>query len=373
MRCRNRSPYRSMVPAMRWMSVASSPRPMMFDMIRIRTDDCHSLTTASSGCKRRAGPALVCRALAPVRRPPLHDARLAARVPRRTATDAAWAAGRGVARRRRGAPRPRSTRSTAPRSSSGAPATRRAAAAAARRRHHRVGRSGARARDPDGRLRAAADRRSRDRRRRGGARRLARPGRARAAESTVARARARVRQRAGRPDRRGRTVDRRRAATKSGEDVRDAFRRGGLSSGAARALVSRRAATSAATGCSTAGRRRATSSLSRGRAGRQHPFARRSARRPSRICSARTAATAKAPAGSRPPFDARIARDGIAPDESRRSVTSARRRRPSRRWRGDRRARSSARPTCSKVTRPISCASRRAFACSGCSPAFFTL
>lgn len=33
----------------------------------------------------------------------------------------------------------------------------------------------------------------------------------------------------------------------------------------------------------------------------------------------------------------------------------------------------SARPTCSKVTLPISCASTRAVACSGCSPAFFTL
>ena len=33
----------------------------------------------------------------------------------------------------------------------------------------------------------------------------------------------------------------------------------------------------------------------------------------------------------------------------------------------------SERPTCSNVTRPISWASSRAFACSGCSPAFFTL
>ena len=33
----------------------------------------------------------------------------------------------------------------------------------------------------------------------------------------------------------------------------------------------------------------------------------------------------------------------------------------------------SARPTCSKVTLPMPCASTRAFACSGCSPAFFTL
>src|ERR1700681_3717307 len=57
-RRRNRSPYRSIVAAMRSISVASSPRPMMVDM---------SLLPQPSGAfcwvQAAAGPALVCRPL----------------------------------------------------------------------------------------------------------------------------------------------------------------------------------------------------------------------------------------------------------------------------------------------------------------------
>ena len=209
---------------------------------------------------------------------------------------------RGVARRRRGASRPRCTRSTAPRSS-------------CRRRRRRAGRSASRGRDADIivsddpavalAIQTAdcvplliADRAT-------GAVAAAHAGwRGLAAGVpgvTVARARARVRQRAGRSDRRRRAVDRReRYEVGRGRARRDSraagFARRRSSTRWFRARRTRRRVT----GCSTAGGRRAISS-SGGRAGRQHSFvAALCTASQSRICSARTAATAKAPDGSRP-------------------------------------------------------------------------
>ena len=66
--------------------------------------------------------------------------------------------------------------------------------------------------------------------------------------------------------------------------------------------------------------------------------------------------------GSRRPGRHRPARDQVAPRASSIAALASRSA-----------CAFNSRPTCSKVTRPISCASSRAFACSGCSPAFFTL
>src|SRR5947209_20109815 len=64
MRCRNRSPYRSIISATRSMSVASRPRPMMFVMMTIvmRPQPSDSFVWVQAS----GGPALVCGALRPI-------------------------------------------------------------------------------------------------------------------------------------------------------------------------------------------------------------------------------------------------------------------------------------------------------------------
>ena len=327
------------------------------------------------GASSRPGPALVCRAARAVAPPSLYDARWAlgcAARPRRRRTAWSEVAARSdvdAARLVRAAPGSRRRRRGASRGDARARRARSPDADIVVSDDPIAG-----ARDSDRRLRAAADRRSAHRRRRGRACRLARARGARARRRGRARSRASFGSRAGRSHRRRRTVDRRRAATRSARTC--ATRScGRILRRRARALVRDRRAASA---------EQSVDAGAAGEAPRQdHWFfdgwtaARdqlEAAGVPAAQIHRRRALHGEPPRGVLlVPARRRAGRAHRPPRFGGSERLYAAWRRPSRAFASRSAWAFSERPTCSKVTRPISCASSRAFACSGCSPAFFTL